>query len=164
MDTLAVPGNATSSVAVPAGLTAAPAIDLDDPMGLAPVTAYFQCAQQNIQQVYNGNEDAIIAEAERRHNEVMARWVALHEAILEVESRHHEELSSVKQQAQSSYDKLRVELSATKARVFTLGQEKVAELDALRAQLMQDCKATVNSVTLNLEQGVQGFVQSSMSA
>ena len=62
MDALAIPGNATSSVAVPAGLGTAPTIDLDDPMGSAPVTAYFQFAQQNIQQVYNGNEEAIIGE------------------------------------------------------------------------------------------------------
>ena len=56
MDTLAIPGNATSSVAVPAGLVTEPRVDLDDPMGSAPATAYFQFVQQNIQQVYNGNE------------------------------------------------------------------------------------------------------------
>ena len=56
MDALATPGNATSPVAVPAGLVTEPTVDLDDPMGSAPVTAYFQFAPQNIQQVYNGNE------------------------------------------------------------------------------------------------------------
>ena len=80
-------------------------------MGSAPVTAYFQFVQQNIQQVYNGNEEAIIAEAERRHKEVMAQWLEMvkakfHQAILEVEGKHHEELSSVKQQAQSSYNQV----------------------------------------------------------
>ena len=60
MDALAIPGNAASSVAVPAGLVTEPTVDLDDPMGSAPVTAYFQFVQQNIQQVYNGNEDAIV--------------------------------------------------------------------------------------------------------
>ena len=39
MDALALPGNATSSVAVPAGLVTEPNVDLDDPMGSAPVTA-----------------------------------------------------------------------------------------------------------------------------
>ena len=43
-----------------------------------------------------------------------------HQAILEVEGKHHEELGSVKQQAQSSYNKLQVELSAAKARIFNL--------------------------------------------
>ena len=33
-------------------------------MGTAPVTAYFQFVQQNTQQVYNGNEEAVIAQAE----------------------------------------------------------------------------------------------------
>ena len=48
MDALATPGNATSPVAVPAGLVTEPTVDLDDPMGSAPVTAYFQFAPQNI--------------------------------------------------------------------------------------------------------------------
>ena len=64
MDALALPGNPTTSVAAPASLGTAPTIDLDDPMGSAPVTAYFQFVQQNTQQVYNGNEEAIVAEAE----------------------------------------------------------------------------------------------------
>ena len=50
MDALALPGNATSPVAVPASLGTAPTIDLDDPTGSAPVTAYFQFVQQNAQQ------------------------------------------------------------------------------------------------------------------
>ena len=134
-------------------------------MGSAPVTAYFQFAQQNIQQVYNGNEEAIIAEAERRRKEVMAQGLEtakakFREAILEVEGRHHEELSS-KQQAQSSSDKMQVELGATKARVFKLENEKAleveakkAEMDALRKQLTHECQETVNAVTANAEQGV----------
>ena len=77
MDALAIPGNGTSSVAVPAGLMTEPTVDLDDPMGSAPVTAYFQFVQQNIQQVYNGSEDAIIAEAERRHKEIMGQWLEM---------------------------------------------------------------------------------------
>ena len=42
---------AAVSIAVPAGLATEPRVDLDDPMGSAPVTAYFQFVQQNIQQV-----------------------------------------------------------------------------------------------------------------
>ena len=166
MDALAIPGNATSSVTLPASPGTAPTIDLDDPMGSAPVTAYFQFVQRNIQQVYNGNEEAIIAEAERRHKEVMTQWLdtaksKFHQAILEVEGKHHEELSSVKQQAQSSYNKLQAELSAAKARVFKLENDKAleaeakkAEMDSLRTQLMHDCQQTVGAVTSNAEQGV----------
>ena len=73
----------------------------------------------------------------------------LREAILEVEGKHHEELSSMKQQAQTSYDKLQVELSAAKPRIFKLENEKAAEMDALRTQPTHDCQGTVNAVTLN---------------
>ena len=70
--------------------------------------------QQNIQQVYNGNEDAIIAEAERRHKEIMGQWLDMvktkfRQAIDEVASKHHEEISSVKHQAQSSYNQVLLE-------------------------------------------------------
>ena len=135
MDALAIPGNATSPVAAPAGLSTEPTVDLDDPMGSAPVTAYFQFVQQNIQQVYNGNEEAIIAEAERRHKEVLAQWMEtvkakFHQAIIEVEGRHHDEVRSVKQQAQSSYDKLQAELSTAKARIFKLENDRALEAEA----------------------------------
>ena len=166
MDALAIPGNGTSSVAVPAGLMTEPTVDLDDPMGSAPVTAYFQFVQQNIQQVYNGNEDAIIAEAERRHKEIMGQWLNMvktkfRQAIDEVASKHHEELSSVKQQAQSSYNQVQGELSAAKARILKLESERSieaearkAELDSLRIQLMHDCQQTVAAITSGAEQGV----------
>ena len=143
-----------------------PNVDLDDPMGSAPVTAYFQFVQQNTQQVYNGNEDAITAEAEQRHKEVSAQWMdtvkaKFHQAILEVEGRHHEEVSSVKQQAQSSYDKLQAELSAARARIFKLENDKAleaeakkAEMDSLRTQLMHECQQTANAITVSAEQGV----------
>ena len=166
MDALAIPGNGTSSVAVPAGLMTEPTVDLDDPMGSAPVTAYFQFVQQNIQQVYNGNEDAIIAEAERRHKEIMGQWLDMvktkfRQAIDEVASKHHEELSSVRQQAQSSYNQVQGELSAAKARILKLESERSieaearkAELDSLRIQLMHDCQQTVTAITSGAEQGV----------
>ena len=166
MDALAIPGNGTSSVAVPAGLMTEPTVDLDDPMGSAPVTAYFQFVQQNIQQVYNGNEDAIIAEAERRHKEIMGQWLEMvktkfRQAIDEVASKHHEELSSVRQQAQSSYNQVQGELSAAKARILKLESERSieaearkAELDSLRIQLMHDCQQTVTAITSGAEQGV----------
>ena len=53
----------------------------------------------------------------------MVQWLDMekakfHQAILEVEGKHHDETSSVKQQAQSSYNKLQAELSAAKASVF----------------------------------------------
>ena len=110
--------------------------------------------------------DAIIAEAERRHKEVLAQWMdtvkaKFHQAILEVEGRHHEEVSSVKQQAQSSYDKLQAELSAAKARIFKLendraleAEAKKAEMHSLRAQLTHECQQTVNAITESAEQGV----------
>ena len=157
---------AAVSIAVPAGLATEPRVDLDDPMGSAPVTAYFQFVQQNIQQVYNGNEDAIIAEDERRHKEVLAQWMdtvkaKFHQAIIEVEGRHHEEVSSVKQQAQSSYDKLQAELSAAKARIFKLENDKAleaeakkAEMDSFRTQITYECQQTVNAITESAEQGV----------
>ena len=166
MDALAIPGNGTSSVAVPAGLTTEPTVDLDDPMGSAPVTAYFQFVQQNIQQVYNGNEDAIIAEAERRHKEIMGQWLEMVktkfcQAIDEVASKHHEELSSIRQQAQSSYNQVQGELSAAKARILKLESERSieaearkAELDSLRIQLMHGCQQTVTAITSGAEQGV----------
>ena len=166
MDALALPGNATSSVAVPASVATEPNVDLDDPMGSAPVTAYFQFVQQNIQQVYNGNEDAVIAEAERRHKEVLAQWMdtvkaKFHQAIIEVEGRHREEVRSVKQQAQSSYDKLQAELSAAIARIFNLendraleAEAKKAEMDSLRTQITHECQQTVNAITESAEQGV----------
>ena len=53
MDAIAIPGNSTSSVAVPAGLMTEPTVDLDDPMGSAPVTAYFQFVQKG-QPLYPG--------------------------------------------------------------------------------------------------------------
>ena len=166
MDAIAIPGNSTSSVAVPAGLTTEPTVDLDDPMGSAPVTAYFQFVQQNIQQVYNGNEDAIIAEAERRHKEIMGQWLNMvktkfRQAMDEVASKHHEELSSVKHQAQSSYNQAQGELSAARARILKLESErsieaeaKKAELDSLRIQLMHECQQTVSAITSSAEQGV----------
>ena len=166
MDALAIPGNGASSVAVPAGLMTEPIVDLDDPMGSAPVTAYFEFVQQNIQQVYNGNEDAIIAEAERRHKEIMGQWLEtvktkFRQAIDEVASKHHEELSSVRQQAQSSYNQAQGELSAAKARILKLESERSieaearkAELDSLRIQLMHDCQQTVTAITSGAEQGV----------
>ena len=117
------------------------------------MTAYFQFVQQSIQQVYNGNEEAIIAEAERRHKEVMAQWLEtvkakFHQATLEVGGKHHEELSSVKHQAQSSYNQLQAELSAAKARVLELENDKALEMEAKKA----DMHSLRNQ--LNAEQGV----------
>ena len=84
-----------------------------------------------------------------------------HQAILEVEGKHHDQLSSVKQQAQSSYDKLQAELSTAKARIFKLENDKAleaeakkAEMDSLRTQLMHECQQTVNAITTGAEQGV----------
>ena len=56
---------------------------------------------------------------------------------------------------------MQAELSAAKARVFKLENDKAlethakkAEMDPLRAQLMHDCQQTVGAITSNAEQGV----------
>ena len=80
-----------------------------------------------------------------------------HQAILEVGGKHHEELSSVKQQAQSSYNQLQAELSAARARMFKLENDKALEVEAKKLKWMpcaNNSRMTVNAVTTSAEKGV----------